>query len=256
MKTKLWTAALATTLALFTLATSTEAQDKTQLLVRVTASDAKIVGSGVGGVRVTIRDVASGRVLAEGIQEGGTGDTEAIMFAKERAGTIYDTDGAAGFLAELSIVEPTMVEIVAEGPLGTPDAPRKSTKTMLVVPGQHVLGEGVILELQGFTVLLETPGSGQVERGSPFQVRGKVTMICGCPTQPEGMWDSNDYQILLQARQGDRMLGEWPMKFAGETSWYDTEVALDVTGEVALRMIAMDPSKGNFGMTDSEVTVK
>ena len=74
MKTKLWATALATTLALFAPTSSIEAQGKTQLLVRVTASDAKVVGSGVGGVKVTVREVASGRVLAEGIQEGGTGN--------------------------------------------------------------------------------------------------------------------------------------------------------------------------------------
>ena len=143
MKTRLLATQLAVALALFASTSSIGAQEKTQLLVRVTASDAKIVGSGVGGVRITVRELASGRVLAEGIQEGGTGNTRTIMFAKERGGTIYDTDGAAGFLAELSIDEPTIVEIVAEGPLGTPDALRRSTKTMLMLPGQHVLGEGV-----------------------------------------------------------------------------------------------------------------
>ena len=256
MKTRLLATQLATALDLFASVSSIEAQETTQLLVRVTASDAKIVGSGVGGVSITVRDVTSGRILAEGIQEGGTGNTRTIMFAKERGGTIYDTDGAAGFLAELSIDEPTIVEIVAEGPLGTPDALRRSTKTMLMLPGQHVLGEGVILEIQGFTVQLETPGDGPVARGTPFEVRGKVTMLCGCPTQPGGMWDSDDYRILVRASQGGRTLGEWPMEFAGETSWYTTEVTLDVTGDVDLTMIAMDASKGNFGMTDGKVTVR
>jgi hypothetical protein len=127
---------------------------------------------------------------------------------------------------------------------------------MLMLPGQHVLGEGVILEIQGFTVQMETPGDGPVARGAPFEVRGKVTMLCGCPTQPGGMWDSDDYRILVRASQGGRTLGEWPMEFAGETSWYTTEVTLDVTGDVDLTMIAMDASKGNFGMTDGKVTVR
>ena len=70
------------------------------------------------------------------------------------------------------------------------------------------------------------------------------------------MWDSDDYRILIRASQGDRMLGEWPMEFAGETSWYTTEVTLDVAGDVELTMIAMDASKGNFGMTDGKVTVR
>ncbi len=81
MKTKLLATALATTLAVLASTSSIEAQGKTQLLVRVTASEAKIVGSGVGGVRVIVREAASGRLLAEGVQAGGTGNTRTIMFA-------------------------------------------------------------------------------------------------------------------------------------------------------------------------------
>jgi len=119
---------------------SLEAQTTTtRVMVRVTSHDAKIIGTGVGGARVTIRDVRSGAVLAEGVQEGGTGDTSLIMGARERGGAVYDTEGAAGFLAELELSEPTWVEITAEGPLGTPDALRRVTSTTLLVPGRDVL---------------------------------------------------------------------------------------------------------------------
>ena len=257
MKKKLWGSAILTGVAMLASLSPLDGQTKTQVLVRVTANDAKIVGSGVGGARVTVREVASGTVLAQGLQEGGTGDTRKIMYTQERGATVYDTEGAAGFVAELAISEPTIVEIMAEGPLGTPDDLRSASRTMLVVPGQHVLGEGVILDLVGFTVELEPPESAsELERGSSFEVRGRVTMLCGCPTEPGGIWDSDRYQIVLTAVQGGRTIGEWAMKFAGQTSWYTTEISLATAGDVQLQMIAMDPAKGNFGMASAHVTVR
>ena len=42
----------------------------TRVMIRVVAHDAKIIGSGVGGARVTVTEVETGRVLASGVQEG------------------------------------------------------------------------------------------------------------------------------------------------------------------------------------------
>ena len=70
------------------------AQTPTRVMVRVASHDAKIIGSGVGGARVTIRDQRTGSVLAEGIQEGGTGNTSLIMGTRERGASVYDTEVA------------------------------------------------------------------------------------------------------------------------------------------------------------------
>ena len=64
----------------------------TTVMVRVIAHDAKIIGSGVGGARVTIRDAQTGYTLASGLQVGGTGDTRSIMITpRERGATVYAT---------------------------------------------------------------------------------------------------------------------------------------------------------------------
>lgn len=52
---------------------------------------------------------------------------------------------------------PTVVEVTAEGPLGTPQTTQRASKTLLLVPGQDVLGEGVLLEIHGFTVTFLAP---------------------------------------------------------------------------------------------------
>ena len=238
------------------LASRAEAQIPTRVMVRVTANDAKIIGSGVGGARITIRDAATGEVLVEGVQEGSTGDTGLIMGSRERGATVYETDGAAGFLAEISLSQPTRVLITGEGPLDTPHAIQATARSLLLVPGRHVLGEGVILELLGFTVELLSPeGGAELEAGMPVQVRGRITMLCGCPTEPGGIWDSSEYEVLVQAVRDGEVIGEWPMEFADRTSHYAGSISLDEPGDVELRMLAIDPDKANFGMATTMVRV-
>lgn len=233
-----------------------EAQTPTRVMVRVTANDAKIIGSGVGGARITIRDAESGEILAEGVQEGSTGDTELIMGSRERGGSVYATEGAAGFLAEISLTRPTRVLITGEGPLDSPQAMQATARSLLLVPGRHVEGEGVILELLGFTVELLSPEGGEeLDMGRPVQVRGKITMLCGCPTEPGGIWDSSEYEVLVQAVRGGEVIGEWPMEFAGRTSHYTGSISFDQPGEVELRLLAIDSDKANFGMATTTVHV-
>ncbi len=229
----------------------------TTLLVRVTSHDAKIIGSGVGGARVTIRDFRTGAVLAEGIQEGSTGNTSAIMVTpRERGATVYDTDGAAGYLATLQLSQPTMIEITAEGPLGTPHAIQKASKTMLVVPGRDVLGEGIIIELLGFTVELQSPAVGaSLVAGTPFTVTASVTMLCGCPTEPGGLWDADRFDVMVRVLDGGKEIATHPLTYAGTRSTFATELTLSQTGRLELQVLALDDDKGNFGMASQTIEV-
>jgi hypothetical protein len=242
--------------ALFAVQAPVAAQTTTRVMVRVTSHDAKIIGSGVGGSRVTIRDARSGKVLAEGVQEGGTGDTSLIMGARERGGSVYDTEGAAGFLAELQLEEPTWVEITGEGPLGTPDALRRTTKSLLLVPGRDVLGDGVVLELLGFTVELHEPSEGTaLPSGRPVDVLARVTMLCGCPTSPGGIWDSDGYDIVARVIRNGVVESETSLSYAGETSMHSATIPPLEPGEVTLEVLAMDEARGNFGMAQQTYTV-
>lgn len=229
----------------------------TRVLVRVVAHDAKIIGSNVDGARVTIRDAESGEVLAEGVQEGSTGSTDLIMGAREWGATVFDTEGAAGFTASLEVARPTRVTIAGEGPLGTPHAVQTATKSLLLVPGRDVLGEGVILELNGFTVELASPAEGvELAAGERFDVRASVTMLCGCPTEPGGLWDSSAYEIVARAVRGGEVVAEWPMEFTGTTSEYAATGRLDAPGAVELQVLAMHPERANFGMATRAVRVR
>src|SRR5687768_8165705 len=136
----------------FVLATSIDAA-ATNVIVRAVSRDAKVIGDLTGGARITIRAVESGTVLATGIQKGGTGDTKQIMQTpRTRGADAYDSAGAAAFRATVDIARPMRVEVSAEGPLQYPQAMQKASTTMLLVPGRHIEGDGIVLEIPGFIV--------------------------------------------------------------------------------------------------------
>jgi hypothetical protein len=151
----------------------------TKVVVRVVAKDAQVIGSGVGGALVRIKNLETGEVLAEGKQEGGTGSTDRIMIEPHRRGeSIYGTFGAAYFEARIPLDRPTEVEIYAEAPLGYPHAIQKGSKTLLLIPGRHIEGEGVIIELNGLIVNVLSPSPKEtLKKGEEVLVRSEVRML-------------------------------------------------------------------------------
>lgn len=233
---------------------SAAAQEPTRIVVRAVAHDAKVMGSGVGGALVVVRDPATGDTLARGIQEGSTGSTERIVLRpRERGATVYDTPGTARYLARLELTEPRRLEFIAEAPSGDPVA--RASKTMLVVPGEDVLGEGLILDLHGFTVELLAPEEDTpIRPGGTLPVRARVTMLCGCPTEPGGIWDAD--RIRIEARLVDgsgTVLARTRLTYAGEESTYEGTIAVPEEGRSAggaaeLRVVASDAERANFGI--------
>ncbi len=137
--------------------------ENTRLTVRVVSCDAKVMGTLVGGCRVTVRHRATGEVLARGLQLGGSGDTDSIMKNPHpRYGTVYGTEGSACFETELELAEPTLAEITAEGPIAYPHALQTASKTTWLIPGRHLDGEGLTLTLHGFIIDILSPDSDQV----------------------------------------------------------------------------------------------
>jgi hypothetical protein len=69
------------------------------------------------------------------------------------------------------------VEITAEAPLDPPHATQRTSKGVLLIPGEDVLGEGILLEIHGFIVELLAPEDGaNLGTGQPLEVRAKVRM--------------------------------------------------------------------------------
>ena len=230
---------------------------ETKVMVRAIARDAKLIGKGVGGARITIKEVSSGRVLAEGMLQDGTGETPLIVEKPHvRGEKIYDTPGASGFLAVFNLERPTVVEVTAEGPLGSPDATQRSSKTLLLVPGEDILGDGIILEIHGFIIKTLSPQLGtKVKLGSPFEVKATVNMACGCPTEPGGHWDSNKFRVVARLVREGNVEVEVPMQYAGVLNTYSGNVPVTAAGQVELQVLALDPVNANFGLTREDLTI-
>jgi len=144
------------------------------------------------------------------------------------------------------------VRIEAEGPLEPPHATQRASRTLDLVPGRHVRGEGIVLELYGFIVELLEPTSSPGDReGRTLPVRARVRMLCGCPTEPGGLWDSNGYTIEARIVDEDgAVLETAPLEFAGETSVYEGEIAVPEGEGLALQVLAIDADRANFGMVE------
>jgi hypothetical protein len=151
----------------------------TKIIVRVVSKDAKVIGSAVGGALVRIKNLETGETLAQGKQEGGTGDTERIMVKpRQRGEPVYGTPESAFFQAEIPLSKPTQIEVYAEAPLGFPQSIQKGTKTLMLISGKHILGEGVLMELHGLIVnILEPVSTMGLRGGNKVRVKAEVRML-------------------------------------------------------------------------------
>ena len=247
-------------LALLIFASSLSAQTsgkETKVMIRAIARDAKVIGQHVGGAKITVRDAATGEILAQGMQQAGTGDTDLIMKKPRTRGmTIFNTADASGYLAVLHLDKPTVVEITAEGPLGSPQATQRASKTLLLVPGEDVLGEGILLEIHGFIITTLTPQpDAKVKAGSPFEVRATVTMTCGCPTEPGGLWDADKIHVVARMLRDGKVEREIPMTYAGLQNTFHGDIPVTSAGAMELQVLAMDPANANFGMAREAVSI-
>ena len=130
---------------------------ETRIMVRARTKDAKFLGTSMGGALVVIRRADNGEVLAEGITSGGTGDTKRIMTDPHVRGARLTDPTTAGFEAKLELEEPAFVTVEVSGPMGHPQSVAKATVQTWLIPGRHVTGDGLVVELPGFSVSVAAP---------------------------------------------------------------------------------------------------
>lgn len=229
----------------------------TKIMVHAVARDAKVIGTHVGNARITITDVNTGEVLATGLEEGGTGDTKKIMVEPHKRGQeLYTTEGTAHFLATLKLARPTVVRVTAEAPLGSPQATMTASKTLLVVPGVDFLGDGVTLELNGLIVTIQKPETKEARAGEAIPIEAKVTMMCGCPTEPDGLWDSKKMNMVARLVDGAGVVAESPLEYAGKKSEFKGAITAPRAGRFTLEVVATQPTEANAGIDRRTITVK
>lgn len=226
---------------------------ETTIKVRVLAKDAKFIGTSMGGAAVTIRDVQSGEVLAEGLTSGGTGDTGLIMNTPRKRYSSIATGGSAHFTATLDLQAPRLIEVSARGPLTPGASAVTASSQQWVIPGKHIMeGDAWLLELRGLVV--EAVGFEEKVDAGALKLQAKVRMMCGCPTAPDGLWDSEGMEIkALLGKEGQTT--EVPLIFAGETSHFAGTAAVE-KGEYTVTFYAYQPATGNTGVLKRTLIVR
>lgn len=251
--------ALCAVAVLTTAFAASAAAEPTEVTVRVLSRDAKFVGTSMGGARVVLRDVHTGEVLASGLTVGGTGDTGMIMHDDGGRRARMADETAASFTASLELEEPRLIEVEASGPAAQPQAEQRVSATQWVVPGRPPGGQGGwILELPGFSVDVLAPPAHVRLSGDreSVTVRANVTMMCGCPVEPGGLWDADNYEVeMIIVRNGERV-GTAPMNYAGETSQFSGEVPVTGSGVHDITVYAYDPRTGNTGLDRTTFIVR
>ena len=226
----------------------------TTVLVRVVAHGAMVLGREVGGARVTITDVASGHILATGLQQGEAGDQNQIMRTPHlMEEPIYSSRPSAAFTTTLQLQKPTLVEISAEGPLAYPTALQKTSKTVLLIPGQDLTQDGIVLHLYGYLVQIERPKPRDaLIAKDDVTLRASVRTLSGSLVRPHGDWDSRKIPIYGEVLIGDRIIERLQMFYDEGSRTFEAPFFVppskDIPDGITLRVIAMDLSTGNAGM--------
>ena len=233
----------------------------TTVLVRVVAHRSLVLGHEVGGARVTITDISTGQLLASGLQQGEPGDQSQIMRIPHLMDEpIYSGRPAAAFTTTLELARPTLVEIAAEGPLAYPNALRRASKTVLLIPGHDLTNDGIVLHLYGYLVQLEHPKPGEpLIAKEDVMLRASVRTLSGALVRPHSDWDSRKIHIYAELLIGDRVVERLQMFYAGEKSLFEAPffvpISKDVPDGITLRVLAADTATGNFGMGAAQYPV-
>jgi hypothetical protein len=226
----------------------------TTVVVRVVGNHALVLGDAVGGADVTIKDAETGGILASGRQTGPSGDLRTIMQTPHtQTEPIYSLRTSASFTAELRLTKPTLVEITGEGPLNFPQAKRRASKTVLLYPGKHVTGDGIVLELNGLIVQIEAPPKDQpLGVGDSGTIRATVRMLCDCIVEPFGNWDSRKMDLYGEMWVGNRViLKKIDLFHQGPKGLFLGNFiiprSLQAQGHLTLRVVAADAEGLNVG---------
>lgn len=218
----------------------------TELEISVLSHGAKFIGDKTGGARITVADAASGEVLAEGITRGGTGDTDLIMRGDSGRWGELVTASAASFTASLDIESPARLLVTASGPLQSTAAPVTASTEIWLLPGKHRSGkQRLVMELRGYLVELtelDIDASGQ------GQVTVDLSMLCGCPVMPGGLWDADRIERRARLRAVDGSMEEVPLEYTGKGTLYRADFSGKVASpdRVELFITGMDDQNSSF----------
>lgn len=224
----------------------------TDIIVRAKAKDAKFIGSSIGGAFVIIKEKLTGEILAKGKTEGSTGNTNLIMNTpKERYSSISE-ESTAKFMATIDIDEPIFVTIEVYAPENKKMARVNASTELWLIPGKHILGDGVVVEIPGFVVDILGPRTHQYiplesVRNEPLKLQANIVMMCGCPISEGGLWDSEPMEVKAIVKIDGKTVNEISLKNVS-TNLFEADMNINSSGQYELIVYAYDSRTGNTGV--------
>ncbi len=228
---------------------------KTNLMIRAKAKDAKFIGSSIGGARILVKDAVTGAILDEGITTGSTGDTKKIMKNDWKRSQLLSDDKTAGFTAKIDIDAPLFVTVEALAPYNKKQASVLSSTQLWVIPGKDIKGDGVVLEIPGFVVDILAPQTHErIKASEKIELSANVVMMCGCPVTEGGIWDANQYEVKAIITDADGNSNELELKSTEKPSTFGAETFLE-KGLYEVLVYAYDPETGNTGVDKTNIII-
>lgn len=225
----------------------------TDVVVRAISKDAKFIGSSMGGAHVIIKEVKTGKILAEGTTSGSTGDTEKLVRSPHVRYEQLSTVDAAKFEATLSLSEPVFVEVLATAPMAQKQSQVTSSTQLWLIPGKNITGDGIMLEIPGFAIDILQPQAHATSTDDEIEITANAVMMCGCPTSPDGLWDSNEMEFVAIISRGEKEIARKDMVYAGRSSTYETSFQPSQSGAYEITVYGFDPRTGNTGVDQTTV---
>lgn len=224
----------------------------TKIIVRAKSKDAKFIGSSLGGAYIIIRNKVNNSVLAEGKTEGTPGNTDLIMKTNRERYELYSDESSAKFLATIDINEPTFVRIEVVSPYNHRQSQVHAATELWLIPGKHILGDGIIVEIPGFIVDVLSPRTHNFIQLSsikdkPFKIQANVVMMCGCIITKGGVWNSEEMEVAAIVKRNGTILKTVRMQLT-TPNLFEGELSITEKGDYEFSVYAYSEKTGNTGV--------
>lgn len=228
---------------------------ETKINIRAKAKDAKFIGTSIGGAKILVRNALTGELLAEGITEGSTGNTDLIMKSDHTRNQRLSDENTAGYTAVLDIDEPLLVTVEAHAPNNKAQARVVSSTQLWAIPGKDIEGDGVVLEIPGFVVDILSPQTHESLRADEIiTLTANIVLMCGCPVTEGGIWDASQYEVkaVITDSNGDKR--EVALSQKEKPSTFTAQMNLE-KGLYEILVYAFDPVTGNTGVDKTNIII-
>ncbi len=233
----------------------------TQIYVRAKAKDAKFIGTSVGGALVIIRDATTGEILAKGKTEGSTGNTSKIMTTPKNRYHQLSEDQTAKFETMLNLSEPIFITVEVQAPISKRQATAIASTQLWLIPGKHLLGDGIILEIPGFIIDILSPQTHQFIDindlpNNNIQLKANIVMMCGCTISAGGLWDGNIFDVQAIVKKNGEYMTRVPLKIGDQSNTFEGNLKITENGNYEIIVTAFDGRTGNTGVDKVNIVVE